>query len=81
MNFKIEKITAFISIADDGDEGVIGFLNGDSWMPLICADHQRVNQMYPIAEKICKEAGKEFRVIQFTTRADITEALKTVING
>lgn len=72
--FKIKNVTAFIAEDKDGTEGVMAYRNdNDMWMPLICADEVRVEQMFPMAEHIAKTLDKPFRVIQFAERKDITE--------
>jgi hypothetical protein len=48
-------------------------LTNGTWLPLICADEERVKQMYPIAEAITEEAKKPYRVLQFLVRVDVTE--------
>jgi hypothetical protein len=74
MAFKIESLTAFVAIDENGDEGILGFKGqNNTWLPLICADEERVKQMYPIAEAITRSSKKPFRVVQFLVRVDITE--------
>lgn len=70
--FVISKVTAFIAVGDDGDEGVIGMKSGNTLIPLIGADSLRVLQLIPIAIEICKMANKELKILEFSTRTDVT---------
>ena len=79
--FVIEKITAFVSDAPDGDEGIIGFKSGNSILPMIGADQTRVREYYLMAKEISVLYGRPFKVIQFTQRTDITQELKTLYDG
>lgn len=73
--FRIETVTIFAAIDNDnGSEGVMGFQNTEgTWMPLVCADEERIEQMYPVAQQISEATGMQFRVIQFTGRTDVTD--------
>lgn len=76
-NFVITKVTAFVAVdPKDGDEGVMAFQSDSGWMPLICADETRIKQMLPIAEQISAATGTEYRILQFTTREDVTDKVK-----
>lgn len=78
MNFKIESIWAFISIADDGDEGVCGFQSNGTWIPMIGADIFRVDQLKPIAKQLATVSGQTIKLIHFTGER---EELETYIPG
>jgi hypothetical protein len=76
-NFVITKVTAFVAIdPQNGDEGIIGFKSLDGWMPLICADEERIKHMLPIAEEIRAATGKDYKIIQFSIREDVTDEVK-----
>lgn len=76
-NFKITTVTAFVAIdPEDGDEGIIGFLSDSGWMPMVCADEARIRQMLPIAEDLKAISGKDYRIIQFSIREDVTDQVK-----
>lgn len=68
----INQITAFISVDDKGDEGVIGQKLGGTWMPFVCADEERVKSLLPIAKQL-KKSGVNFRIVKFTSREDVTD--------
>lgn len=73
-HLKIEKITAFVAIDEDGNEGVMGFRNGNQWIPMVCGDTERMQSLYPVAVQISQLSGKDFRIIQFSNREDITDS-------
>jgi len=76
-NFKITTLTAFVAIdPENGDEGVMGFKTNNGWIPLVCADEARIKQMLPIAEQISSETGTKYRILQFSTREDVTDQVK-----
>jgi hypothetical protein len=76
-NFIITKVTAFVGIdPNNGDEGVFGFKGEDGWIPLICADECKIESMLPIAEQIAAATGRSYRIIQFSTREDVTDQVK-----
>lgn len=70
--FKIKTVTAFIAVDDDGDEGVMSIKIGDSFYPMVCGDEESIAQMLPHAIEAAKQSGKTFRVLQFSTREDVT---------
>jgi len=77
MNFKIDTLTAFISVdPDSGSEGLIGIpLPGSDalTMPAICGDEDRAKDLYPIVKRYCESVGVSFRVIRLHNRTDVTE--------
>jgi len=77
-NFTITKVTAFVAIdPKDGDEGVMAFRTADGgWMPLVCADEARIQSMLPIAEEISANTGQTYKILQFSTREDVTDQVK-----
>ena len=76
-NFVITKITAFVAIDPiDGDEGILAFNSDTGWMPLVCADEDRIKSMIPVAEEISQATGKKYRIIQFSVREDVTDEVK-----
>lgn len=71
MSFRIEAIHAFIAVDGDDEEGIIGQRMGDSWLPFIAADIQRLEQLRPIAEAIAEATGQEVRLVRFSVREDL----------
>ena len=74
---KIETITAFVGTDELGNEGLIGFKGPQGWVPMVCADEDRVKQLFPIAETMSEVTGKSFRVIRFDSQTDVTEEMTT----
>lgn len=68
----IETITAFVSVDKDGNEGVIAQMLGGAWTPFVCADPQRIDSILPLALELKKITGVPFKILQFSTREDIT---------
>lgn len=68
----IKTMYAFI-MADSGpdDEGVVAFMSGVTWMPMVGADLARIALLRPMAEKLAKEAGKPIRLVNFTSRVEV----------
>lgn len=73
--FKIEKITAFVAIDNDDEEGIVGIQLGDIMMPMVCADEDRIAQMFVHAKNIASQTGKPIRILQFSVREDVTESV------
>ena len=61
----------------DGDEGIMAFEGANGvMMPLVCADEARIESMLPFAEDIRAHTGCQYRIIQFSTREDVTDQVK-----
>jgi len=43
---------------------------------MVCADVARIESMLPEAEKLHKVTGIPYRIVQFTTRTDVTDFIK-----
>jgi hypothetical protein len=71
MSFKITTIHAFIATDDDDEEGVIGELMGDQWLPFVCADETRVADLRPRAELIAATLGVKVTLARFSVREDV----------
>lgn len=69
--FRIESIQAFISVAEDGDEGIIGRMTGMGWVPFIAADADRLASLKPQAIAIAKATGIEVKLVRFSLREDV----------
>ena len=69
---KIEEMYAFI-IQDTGpdDEGVIGIMTKNGWLPLVGADMARVESLKPIARGIGNRMGKKVKLVHFTGCEDL----------
>lgn len=67
VGFVINDIYAYLAVAGDGDEGIVGF----GGTPLIAADLTRLHETRPIAEAIAKQTGITIRLVRFTTRTEL----------
>lgn len=77
----IDEMFAFVAEEGPG-EGIMAcslpIPTGDGTVremmtPMVGADMERVAQLLPIAEEIAGVAGKNFRIVRFTNREDITD--------
>ncbi len=64
---RICEIFCFVGEDSEG-EGLIGELIGDTWVPFVCADFERVKCLRPRAESIAKTTGKTIKIIRFRDR-------------
>lgn len=71
MSLQIKEIKAFVSIGEDGDEGIIAHLHDGVWHPLVCADDMRVEQFRPLAIDIANKAGVTVKLVRFSARTEI----------
>ena len=71
---RIDAIYAFVSVDEDGNEGVCAMpLPGLGPVPMIAADAARLKSLIPMAEKLAKLSGIKIRLIKLTTRKEIRE--------
>lgn len=76
-NFTITTIHCFVAIdATDNSEGIIGFMSGSTWVPMVAADEERLQQLYPIALEICNAAQMKFKILRFDNRQDVTDQIR-----
>lgn len=67
---RIKSLWAFVSIDNDGDEGVCAAMLGDIAVPLIAADEKRLKSLRPLAEEIAARTSKKIVLARFTERVD-----------
>ena len=66
---RITEIFAFISKDKDGNEGIMGAMtNEGTMMPLIGADVDRVDSLFPVANKIKEITGIDYEIRYFIQR-------------
>lgn len=70
---RINQMWAFLSVDDDGDEGVIGYRDPKAnwWVPLVAADEERVRIYREYAGEIAKLTGRPVRLVKFSAREDV----------
>lgn len=72
----IDNIYVFIAHNPGIGEGVVGgTVNvpgvGPSFIPFVCADRLRVDQLMPMARELVVLTGRPIRLVRFTTREEI----------
>ena len=62
----------------DSYEGIAAFQNpiDGSWMPMIAADKDRLNQLVELAKEMIKDTGQEMRVSHYTNRVDLGSVME-----
>ena len=69
--FRIETISAFVSVDELDEEGIIGELVRGQWMPFIAADEDRLRSLRPRAELLARASGRPVRLVRFSVREDL----------
>jgi len=65
---------AFISVDEcPEDEGIVAARIGDTWMPLVGADMDRVESLKPLAMGVARLTGKRIVLARFGVREDLEE--------
>lgn len=66
---RIEQMYAFIIVDTDGTEGIPAFTTASGMaMPLVGADMNRVNSLFPLAQALADSHGKPIELVKFTNR-------------
>lgn len=73
---RIDKLWAYLSRDENGNEGLCAASVNGMLTPLIAADQARLNNITPIAETIATLTGKTVILVEFTGRNELRE-----ING
>lgn len=69
---RIDAIWAFVSVDDNGNEGLCGTtLPGLGVTPLIAADSVRLAALIPMAQRVATMSGKRVRLIKLSTREEV----------
>ena len=71
---KIMTMYAYISEDGPDDEGIVavkmGGSKGDTWMPLVGADMERMESLRPMALAVARATGKKMILAYFQARTD-----------
>lgn len=68
---RINKLFAYLSVDENGNEGLCaGPFNGMT-LPLIAADAARLSGLSDMAEMLAKVSGRKIVLVEFTTRKDL----------
>jgi len=76
QGFKVQRLTAFVAVNDNGTEGVIKAEIGNVILPLVSEEEIKIKTFYPIAEAIKLATGQEYKILQFTNCIDVTTKTK-----
>jgi hypothetical protein len=69
--FRIETIVAFIATdPDTGDEGIIGSMGPNGWVPMIASDRVRLEQLKLKAAEIAKVGKMKISFCRFSVRTE-----------
>lgn len=82
---RITEMYAFVTQEGDdpNNEGILGFQDPRTkqWFPMVGADMDRVSSLTPIADDICAQAGKTYKILRFQLVSEITRRSKPEIGG
>ena len=70
---KITEMYAFIAEEGPEDEGIVAMKVGNTFMPLVGADMDRVESLRPIAVNMANIYKTKITLAKFTTRTDLEE--------
>jgi len=67
----IDQMYAYIVMDDDDTEGIPAFMNGNTAMPMVGADMDRIASLDPIAQQLATEIGKKITLVRFSVREEV----------
>lgn len=67
----IEELFAWISVHPDGSEGVLSWRFGDTHLPLIGADKERIESFRRHAELVRQATGYPIKLVRYSTRTEL----------
>lgn len=70
----ITELYVFLSIDENGNEGICGEMINGRWMSMTTSKPRIVEIMMPRAEIMARATGKTIRLVRFTNR----EVIKTI---
>ncbi len=71
LPLKIETLWAYVTSDDRGDEGLPAVTIGNTLIPLVAADPERVDLLHEIARKLADMSGKRITLYKFTGREKV----------
>jgi hypothetical protein len=72
MAIRIDELFVFACTDSHGDEGIIAKRTHDGqWVPLVCADVERVDIHRQAAQDVADRYGLTVRLLRFTTRTEL----------
>lgn len=69
----IEELYAFITLTENGDEGIVSCLDlsKQAYAPMIATDATRVDSLRPVAQDIANRTGKRIVLRRFHLTQDV----------
>ena len=67
---RIGSVWLFVSVDENGDEGVCAFMGSTGWMPMVASDEQRRDLLIPIAREIAQARGIKVVMRRFSVGED-----------
>ncbi len=64
----IDNLYAFVSVDENGNEGIVASKLGNSFFPLVGADSERVESLKPFALQMAKNSKIKVNLLKFSNR-------------
>lgn len=77
----IEKLYAFLSVSPDGAEGILAFHTGETWMPMVGANMERMNSLRAFAYETSVLSGVTVVLAEFTNRVGREVIRSAAVSG
>jgi hypothetical protein len=61
----IQEMFAFVAVDPEGNEGITGMKVGDTWMPMVGADMDRMKSLWPHAMEMQRTTGTKVKLKKF----------------
>lgn len=61
----IDQLWAFISLDEQGREGIMGAMVDERWFMLATGNPRVLEQMKPLAKQVAAMAGKSYKLLRF----------------
>lgn len=70
---KVDSLYAFISVDDEGNEGLCAHYdpNTQTWLAMVAADERTVASLVPIAEEMAQMSKKKIKLVRFKERQEL----------
>ena len=67
---RIEELWVFVSIDDDGDEGIMAFMSPRGPIPMVATNSKRVEMFLPFADITVDQMGGSYEIRHFVREPD-----------
>ena len=76
-DYKVEGVTVFIAVNENGDEGIIGFKapHTGEWMPMVISSTkvETIEMYWSIARRMVRGHNQTIKELRFTRRSVVRE--------